>query len=178
MKMTEVSKEYGTALFMLACENNKKEEYAEGLSTLKDAFLKEPEYLEFLSSPGIPLSERLDALSKAFSDILPDEVLSYIMLMCEKGKISCFFDSAEEYLALLDASKKVTKAKVTTVIELNEEEKEKISRKLEDMFKTAVEIEYEKDEAILGGILIEADGKIIDGSLKTRLRDIKEVINK
>ena len=46
------------------------------------------------------------------------------------------------------------------------------------MFKTAVEIEYMTDSSILGGILIEADGKIIDGSLKARLRDIKEVINK
>ena len=37
--MTEISKEYGTALFMLACENDKKDEYANGLSTLVNTFI-------------------------------------------------------------------------------------------------------------------------------------------
>ena len=53
------------------------------------------------------------------------------MLLCEKGKIAFFFDSADEYFALLDASKKVTKAKVTSVIELTAEEKDKILKMID-----------------------------------------------
>ena len=46
--MTQISKEYAAALFMLACEKKKQEEYAAALKTLKDAFLENPEYLIFL----------------------------------------------------------------------------------------------------------------------------------
>ena len=36
---------------------------------------------------------------------------------------------------------------------------------------------YFIDRELLGGITVEVDGEIIDGSLRHRLREIKEVIN-
>ena len=176
--MTEVSKEYGTALFMLACENNKKSEYAKGLSVIEEAFRENPEYPEFLSSPSIPLSERISAVDSAFSDSLPEEVVSYLKLLCEKSRINCFSESVEEYNALLTASEKITNAKIISALELNEEEKKKITEKLEKMLNSAVEAEYEIDGSIIGGVIIEADGKVFDGSIRSRLRDVKDVMNR
>ena len=178
MAMTETSKEYGTALFMLACENNKKDEYANGLSILVNTFKENPQYLEFLASPGISLAERLEALDSAFSDILETEVMSYIKLLCEKGRISSFFESCEQYNALLEESRRVTKVTVTCAVALTEEEKEKLVKNLENKFKSTVDAEYIIDESLIGGILVEADGKVLDGSVRTRLRDIKDVMNR
>ena len=48
--MTEISKEYGTALFMLAAENGKRKEYDEALSLISAAFADNPEYSVFLRS--------------------------------------------------------------------------------------------------------------------------------
>lgn len=61
--MTEIGKEYGTALFMLACEENAKQEFSNGLNVVTSALRENPDYQEFLSSPGIPLGERISALS-------------------------------------------------------------------------------------------------------------------
>ncbi len=177
MAMTEVSKEYASALFMLACEKEKRSEYKEALMVLKDAFLKEPEYLLFLASPSIPLSERQEAIKSAFSGRVPEDVLSYLLLLCEKGRIDCFLDSVEEFCVLFDASEKVMNAKVTSAVELSEEEKQKLLAKLEKMSKTNVNIEYTLDPSILGGLVVEMDGRVLDGSLKSRLRDIKDVMN-
>ena len=52
--------------------------------------------------------------------------------------------------------------------------KEKLEKK---SGKTAV-IEYIIDESIIGGIIVEMDGKIIDSSIKRHLKDMKDVINK
>ena len=178
MAMTEVSKEYGTALFMLACENNKKDEYARELSLIEKMFCENAEYPEFLSSPSIPLSERISAIDNAFSDSLCEEVISFLKLLCEKGRMNCFSDSVAEYNELLVASNKITNAKITSAIELSCDEKKKIIEKLEKMLNTAIEPEYVTDGSIIGGVIIEADGKIFDGSLRTRLRDVKEVMNR
>ena len=175
--MTEIGKEYGTALFMLACEQDKKEEYAAALDELKRDFDENPDYIVFLSSLSIPLSERLGAIEKAFSGKIPEDVVSYVQLLCEKGRISFFYESAEEYGKLLDESMKVSKAKVVSAAELSEEEKKALKEKLENMNKTSVEMEYSVDEALIGGIIVEIDGKVMDGSLRSRLRDIKDVIN-
>jgi len=175
--MTEISKEYGAALFMLACEKDMKEEYGEALETLKRSFEENPEYLSFLASLSIPLSERLNAVEQAFSGKIPEDVVSYLQLLCEKGRISCFYDSAEEYKNLLDESKRISNAKITSAVELTDEEKEKLKNKLEAMTRSAVSMEYFIDESLLGGLIAEIDGKVLDGSLRTRLHDIKEVIN-
>ena len=175
--MTQIGREYGTALFMLACENNKKREYAEALETVCAVFGADPEYIELLASPSIPMSERLGAVEVAFGASVPEDVVSYIQLLCEKGRISCFYESVEEYNKLLDESERISNAKITSAVLLTDEEKEKLKEKLEGMCKRTVEMEFFVDEAIMGGIVAEIDGKVLDGSLRSRLQDIKEVIN-
>ena len=175
--MTEIAKEYGCALFMLACEENEKQNYAKALEIVKNTFLEYPEYMELLSSPSIPVRERLLVIENAFTGVIPEQVLSYLLLLCEKGRMPFFMESVEEYQQLLDASERVINAKVTSAVEMTEEEKQKLISKLELMEKGKVRAEYFVDAALLGGLIVEVDGKVMDGSLRHRLRDVKEVMN-
>ena len=175
--MTEIAKEYGSALFMLACEENEKQNYAKALGTCKHAFLEHPEYIELLSSPSIPLKERLSVIENAFSGVIPEHVLSYLQLLCEKGRMPYFMESVEEYQQLLDASERIVNAKVSSAVELTEEEKKKLISKLELMEKGKVRAEYFVDATLLGGLIVEVDGKVMDGSLRHRLHEVKEVMN-
>ena len=175
--MNDIGKEYGAALFMLASEENARDEYVVSLEKLISVFKENPDYIEFLSSPGIPLGERISAIETAFLDILPTNVLSFVQLMCEKGRIENFFEAAEEYKSLLEASKHISCAKVTSAVEITNDEKSKLHRKLTEMSGGEVEIEYSVDSSLLGGMIVEIDGKIMDGSLRNRLREIKDVIN-
>ena len=176
--MTEIAKEYGTALFMLALEADKKKEYAEALDTVLEVFCEKPEYSGIISSPAISLEERLKVIEEAFSAYIPEDVLSYLKLLCEKGRIFCFADSVKEYMLLLEESQRVAKAKITTAVEMTDDEKQKLLKKLESISKKTVEPEYYIDKSLLGGVVIELEGRVIDSSLKTQLRDIKEVIKK
>lgn len=176
--MTEISKEYGTALFMVACEKNSKKEFGQALEEVKQIFLENKEYLDFLVSPSVSISERLSSIEAAFANRVPQDVLSYLMLLCEKGRMVCFYESVDEYKALLNASERISNATVTSAVELSEEEKQKLIKKLEDICKGKVNVEYFIDSSLLGGVVINLEGKIMDGSLRHRLRDIKEVIDK
>ena len=175
--MNDVGKEYGAALFMVACEADKKKDYFEALRTVKAKFEEYPEYPVFLASPSIPLSERLGAVESAFAAILPEHVVSFLMLLCEKGRMDCFDTCVQEYDSLLAASEHISNARVTSATELTNEEKEKLKAKLESFYKGKVHIEYCVDKALLGGLVVKVDGKIMDGSLRHRLHDVKEVIS-
>ena len=175
--MTEIAKEYATALFMLSLEENKKEEYWEALELANAVFSENPEYKELLSSPSISLKERLSVLSSVLGGFVPEKVLSFLQLLCEKGRISVFEDSMAEYKALFDASEHISNAKIISAIELTNEEKKKLLDKLEKISKGKVNAEYEIDKSLIGGIIIELDGKVLDGSLKYRLDEIKGVMN-
>ncbi len=177
MAMTDISREYGAAIFALACESGAKKEYSDALNFVKSVFDAEPEYSEMLASPAIPLGERLAAIAEAFCDDVPAEVLSYLQLMCEKGRIAYFAESVEVFGELYAASERIYNAKIYSAAELTDEQKEKLIKKLEKVYGGTVAGEYLVDAALMGGVVVEVDGNIMDGSLRTRLQDVKEVIN-
>ncbi len=176
--MTDIAKEYGAALFILACEENAKQEYFEAIEKVRAIMDAEPEYELLLSSPGIPLRERLSVISRVFEDTVPPHVLSYMQLLCEKGRMACLLSSFDEYEALLLNSQRIATAKVTSATELSEKQKQRLKEKLEKTCACQVNTEYFIDESLLGGLIVEIDGKIMDKSLRRELRELKDVMNK
>ena len=174
--MAEISKEYGQALFMLACEDGRQKEYGRVLEQIKAVFVDQPDYAQLLASPAIPMEERLRAIEAAFADLSPEHVLSFLKLLCEKGRIGCLAESVEVYQALLDASEHIANAKITSAVELTEEEKQKLQLALERRCKGQVRAEYVVDRELLGGLVVEVDSNVLDGSLRQRLSEVKEVI--
>ena len=176
--MTEMSKEYATALFMLAREEGSEKEYAEALEKVSAAFEEESEYMEFLSSPSIPVKERLSAIEQAFAEAVPENVLSFLQLLCEKGRIRSLKGCVEEYGRLLDAFENTSVAKVVSAVPLTEDEKRRLMKKLEKMCGHTVTMFCDVDGELLGGMVIELDGKVMDGSLRSRLHEVKDVISR
>lgn len=176
--MTDIGREYGSALFMLAVEEDKKNEYFDALSAVKAAFESEKEYIDFLASPNIPVSERTKALEEAFGNFLPENVLSFLQLLTEKGHAREFFSCVEEYKKLLDESMKVSVATVISAVELTETEKKKIKQSLKNFSGNSVTLECSVDEKLLGGLVVKMDGKVIDTSIKSRLAEVKDVMSK
>lgn len=174
----KMGREYASALFALAMEEGKQKEYGLALDTIKTVLLENGEYIDFLNSFGIPKSERIDAIEKAFGDGIEEHVVSFLKLLCEKDRVLEFFDCVDIYKELLDMSENISVAKVTSSVELTDKEQEKLKEKLETTYNKKVVLETKVDKALLCGIVVEIDGKIIDKSIKKSLKDIKEVIGK
>lgn len=174
--MAEIGKEYGAALFMLAQDNDRIKEYGESLGWIRSALSEYPDCLSIISSPVIPLRERIGVIDAVFDAIVPEHILSYIKLLCEKGRISSFEDSYNEYMVLLNASMRVVHAKITSAVVLSDAEKEKLIQNLEKAYNVEVRPEYLLDSELLGGVFVEIDGKVMDGSLRRRLQEMKEMM--
>ena len=177
MAMESISKEYTLALFSLAAETHQEEAFGEAVKKVQAQFEQEPAYLSLLSAPDIPRKERERILAEAFHD-LPGPVLSFVQLLAVNGRIRLFPECAAEYAALLDDLKRVTVAKVTSAAPLTAEEKEKLKNKLESISGRSVTLDLSTDPSLIAGLVVEMDGKIIDGSMRSRLFDVKGVIGR
>ena len=176
--MDDMSKAYGTALFALACEENAKDEYSRALDMVDSAVKENPEYIELLASPGITLAERLSIIEAAFAAVLPENVLSFVKLLCEKGHIHSLEACIKEYRKLLELSERILTAKVISAVELTNEQQVKLKEKLEQQSGNAVILDCSVDASLMGGLIIEMDGKVMDGSLRHRLKEVKEVMSR
>lgn len=176
--MTEVSKEYAAALFALACETGKEQAVMAALDTVLASLSENPEYMDFLASPAIPMSERLASVEAVFGASVPEYVSSFLGLLCEKGRIRSFADCVGEYRRLLHIRTSVTTAKVVSAVPLSAEELSALTEKLEKISGNTVIPECSVDPSLLGGVIVEMNGTVIDGSLRRRLREVKEVMNR
>ncbi len=175
--MTEISNEYATALFSLALEAKAEKEYCQCLGVVSKNFAAEPDYLEFLSCPSISIDERVDAINTAFGS-MPEHIVSFLKILCEKGRITGFEECFEIYRKLLSEHEKRSIANIISAVELTDKEKSELAEKLGKKMGITVTLNCRVDPSIIGGLIIETDGKVIDGSIRERLSDIKDVITK
>ena len=175
--MTATGNNYAEALFMLAHEENKIDDFYESLKTVKGIFDKSPDYLQFLSTPSIPKSERTDALLQAFDGKINEQVLSFLQLLCEHGKAESFNECVTEYERLREWASGTTEAVVRTAVELSDSQKQGIIASLQKRTGKSVVLKTVIDKSLLGGIAVEIDGEILDGSLKLNLKRAREVMS-
>ena len=176
--MAEISKEYAQALFELAKEQGIEQECAAALHVIAAELDNMPEYAELLSSPNIPMDERKALIEQAFSAYVPEYVLSFTQLLCEHGHIREFGSCLREYEELYKALESISTARIISAIELTDSQKKKLTEKLEKISGHTVIANYEIDETLLGGLTVYIDDKVIDGSLRRKLKEVKEVIDK
>ncbi len=173
--MTDLSREYAEALFALAAEIDQTKEYLEALESAAALLTDNPEYVELLACPAIPKDERDGLLAQSFGH-LPEQVLAFIQLLCAHGRIRSLDDCVAQYRLLYQTAVAMSTARVVSAVPLTEDEKNKLSAALAARFGRTIALECEVDESLLGGMVVRVDGKVLDGSLRSRLHAVKEVM--
>lgn len=175
--MTETSKAYADALFSLAMEEHAEKAFLDALRMVNSALQTMPEAVDLLASPAVPKDERLAVLDKAF-DGLPEHVMSFLKVLCGQGHIRELPDCVAGFEELYDSAMKLSTAYVASATALTEKEQSELKTKLEKRLGRVIRLECSVDKSLLGGLVVRVDGKVIDGSLKHRLHEIKEVMNR
>ncbi len=175
--MTTTSREYAEALFELAVQGDVTKETSEGLETVVSALLQTPEYRALLASPAITKEERLAALDAAFRGKIPDILLAILRMMVSRGHVSALNGMARDYEELARGYRGEFRAVVRSAVPLKEAETVALRAKLEKKLARQIILQCVVDPDLIGGIRVEVDGRVIDGSIRNKLDEIKEVMN-
>lgn len=176
--MTATVKDYAEALFTLAKDTDTAALFFDALQTVDMAMSEHPDYLAVLASPAIPKRERAALLKATFEEIVPVEVLHFIQLICQNGDVRSLHGCFEVFQQMLEDAQRRSRALVTSATPLSAEEQEKLRARLEEISGRIVRLTCTVDPALIGGLTVEMDGKVFDGSVKHRLQDMKEVMNR
>ena len=175
--MTTTSREYAEALFELAVQGGVTKETSEGLETVVSALLQQPDYRALLASPAIGKEERLAALDTAFRGKIPEILLAILRMMVSRGHVSALTGMARDYEELARGYRGESVAVVTSAVPLKEAETVALRAKLEKKLGRQVILQCRVDPALIGGGRVDVDGRVIDGSIRNKLEEIKEVMN-
>ena len=168
---TAAGRRYSRAIFDLAQDEGKVEEWRQRLSVLSDV-LSEATVATVLTNPTITLSERMELISGS-STGLDDESINLAKLLIESNRVKEISAIADEYKALADVAAGRVRATVTTAIELTEHDRDRISDELSKRLGKEVSLKLQVDPTILGGLKLQYGEHLVDASVATRLQQLR-----
>ncbi len=119
------------------------------------------------------LLEALDGAPKKMQNIYLDNFLKIVERNNDEKNLSDIFKEIKNIEREKSGVKNVT---ITAAIALSDEAVAEISKKLEKIFSSKIEIRSEANPAILGGIVIESGEEIFDKSLRSYINKFKHLI--
>jgi F-type H+-transporting ATPase subunit delta len=169
-----VAKTYAVALFDVAVEIDKVDEFSDQLELVSSTYKQYPEFYELFRTSKISKEVKKEILVKVYGKRVSNEVMNFLKILIDKGRFGFFKDIVAEYMRLVNEHKNIVEAVATSAIPILQEEKVALENKLSMTTGKLVKLKNEINEDIIGGILVRIGDKVIDGTIQDRLRKLQE----
>ena len=174
--MTEVANTYGQALYDLAKDEDLAKELLDQLTVLDGIFAKEPSFVQLLCTPSIPKQERCQVLDDSLRAQVHPYVLNFLKILTEKGYIRHFSGCCQMFRQQYNQDHGILPVTAVTTIPLSDALREKLVQKLSEVTGKQIELECRVDPSCLGGVRLDLDGMQLDGTVRHRLDEIRNIL--
>ena len=174
-KQLKLAKRYATALFKLGTQEGNYNELLSSLDFASQIFESSLELEGFLLSKTIKKEDKKGILNAVFKgDSLHVYALNLLCILVEEHKFEYFAAIKQALEKMVNEQNNVAIAQITSAIDLDDEDKNKIITKLETKLSKKVSASYVVDEKIIAGLVIKIDDNLIDNSHRTKLNNLKK----
>ncbi|BCA86174.1 ATP synthase subunit delta [Enterococcus saigonensis] len=173
-----VGKRYGKALFELAAEEQVTEAVYHDLLSLKNIYKAIPDLGNMLSDVRLNLNAKRALMDKIVSEF--DGITkNFLEVVFRYNRMDDLVLIIDEYERRYDEAQSLVLGTVTTAVTLSDEQKGQLEEKIASLlgYKKANLVE-KVDPNILGGVVVEANHQVIDGSVKSRLEQLRAMIGR
>lgn len=171
-----LSRRYGKALFELALEQKREEVIGGEIENFLAAYANSP-LQTVLNNPAFELNDRKAILSEVTKTLqLSPLSIHFLLILLERDRLTYLSAIVSHYRSMLNAVKGRVEAKVTDAAPLEPALMERLRQALHAISGKEVVLREETDPALLGGLMVELEGTIYDGSVRTQLEKIKQRI--
>lgn len=141
------------------------------LATLRDS----RELREILGNPSIPLDTKLKVLDAIAPRIgLAKQMRNFFAVVLQNNRIHALEPIAAEYRKEMNVRLHIREAVITSVRELDPEEKSEIEIRASKLAGVQVRTVFKQDASLLGGVMLRIGDTIYDGSVRGRLEELRE----
>lgn len=171
MRGARVAKRYARALLGLSEDRRQLETWGGELERLGRATAA-PEIATLLAAPEATLAARIEAMKKIAERLeLSYPLQSLAVVVARHGRITDLRAISDSYQEQLDDLMGRARANLTFARQPAAHEVAAVVSGLEAVSRKAIIATVKVDEALLGGVVAELEGKIYDGSLAARLSE-------
>ena len=165
-------------MFELVVEQDQLDSTFEELKQLRDVFQTNDNLAYLLTSVELSLQEKQSIL-KILTDGATPVVKNLIMMVFDYGRMDDMVAIIDEFERRYDSKKKRVHADVVTAVKLDATQKDQLSQTLaKKIDANEIMLSEQVDPSILGGVIIHANNETWDGSLSSKIEQIRRLLVK
>lgn len=166
---------YAQAAFEEAQKQSALHAWSEFLTGLAEA-AQLPDVAVLLGNPKVSKAQ-LSGLMEALSgNNASTQQKNFVRILVENGRLGILPEIAAQYEMLKAEAEKSVSVVVDSAFELSAAQQEKIATAMKKRLGREIKLACNVNKELLGGVVIRAGDKVIDGSARTRLGDMANAL--
>ena len=172
-----IANRYAEALFQLSEEENISKEIYSELHDVVQLIKENKDLDNVFKSPLVAKNEKIDLIEALFNEKINNNLKNFLKILVEKGRISSLQSIELTFKELLNEKHNILEGTVISAVSLTTEKVKELEETLSKKYNKNITLENKVDKSILGGVLVRLGNIQIDGSVKTRLDNIKDQLS-
>ena len=168
------AKRYSLALFELANESNTLPSVEENSTAFLNLILSNKDFNNVIKDPTVSrdvLVNIINKITESFKlEILFKNFLSFLILKRRFFYVEQILKSFNE---ICSEKRGELKAEIKSAKELSKDEVNMITEQLSNSFKSKIKLNYNYDQSLIGGLIVQVGSIMIDTSIKNKLQQIE-----
>jgi F-type H+-transporting ATPase subunit delta len=173
MNNPRLATRYAKSIIDLAVEKNQLDAVYNDMKFILRICKTNPDFVAVLRNPVIKPTSKGKIIESITKDRVSALSSAFIKLLVAKTRELNLPEIADAFVDQYNIIKNIHKVRITTAVQLSETLKTTIlSNVLENIPLASIDLETFVDEALIGGFILETEGRSIDASI---LKDLKEI---
>ena len=165
---------YSLALYELSNESNLLVEVEENSIAFLDLISKSKDFNNLIKDPTLNrevLTKIVDTISKNFK--LENLFKNYISFLIARRRFFYVEQILKSFIEICSEKRGELKAEIKSAKELTKDEINKITEELSTNFKSKIKLNYNHDQSLIGGLVVQVGSTMIDTSIKKKLQQLE-----
>jgi F-type H+-transporting ATPase subunit delta len=170
-ELAALARPYAEAVFLMAEEKGQMEQWSDMLGFLKQVTSDE-RLKKIADNPKVSKETLEGAMIDICQGQMDDNGLNLIKLLIKNNRLQLAAEITEQFEVKKAEIGGIIDVTVTSAFPMSDSDKEELTKSLSSSFGRQVKINVEEDSNLIGGMIIRAGDKVIDGSLSGQIQQL------
>jgi F-type H+-transporting ATPase subunit delta len=169
-----IARRYASALVEIGAEENSLDQIVSEVTLIAQTYEQNADLRKALENPLVQHEAKVAVLNDIASGLgLSPTVKNTLLFMADRRRLAVLPGVAQRLREMNDLRRGIVRAEVITAAPLSDEYYSRLQAQLEKMTGKKVVLDKRQDESIIAGVVTRIGDTVYDGSLKSRLQEIK-----
>jgi F-type H+-transporting ATPase subunit delta len=172
--LKSASLQYANAMADIALAQGAAEPAAKQLQQFGAAYAESVELRTFLASPAVGIEAKRGVLEKIVARLGASKIVrNFLFVLADHRRTHLIPEVIAAFLEVIRQRQGVAEAEISSAIELSAAQKKEMAATLARLTGKKIEAKYALDPELLGGAVVRIGDTIYDGSLRSRLNEMR-----